>query len=106
MALNKTNNWKICLLHSCLYSLSICVFLWKFSPLFFLLIVLTHFPIDFWSVGQKWLDIIHGRNFIEENRNNQAFKEIRISFAIIVYTVVDNTFHLTLMWLILENMNL
>ena len=89
-----------------LYSLSICVFLWKFSPLFFLLIVLTHFPIDFWSVGQKWLDIIHGRNFIEENRNNQAFKEIRISFAIIVYTVVDNTFHLTLMWLILENMNL
>ncbi len=100
MALNKTKSSLICFLHSLLYTLTICLFMNKWSMLFFLMIFLTHYPIDRYSLGQKWLDLIKGRNFMNEYNDNSLYKEIRVSFSTLVYAVVDNTLHLTLMYFV------
>lgn len=89
-----------CLGHSVLYTASICLFCWRFDPLFTTLIFLTHFPMDRWSLGEKWLKMIGGRNFKTEYTEKSQNWEIHLSFACLVYVVVDNTLHLIPMWLI------
>ena len=105
MALNKSHNWKICVLHCVIYSFCICLFLWKLSPLLFVLVFLTHYPIDRYSLGQKWLDLVKGRNvleaaFIKEDdyKDGVDFRAIRVAFSALVYVVADNTLHFVLMW--------
>lgn len=100
MALNKTKSWAICLLHCLIYSTSVCLWIQDFS--IFHLIFLSHFPIDYWGLGQKWLDLIRGRNFLKENQIENEYKTIMVSFSTLVYAVVDNTLHITLMYFILK----
>jgi len=89
-----------CFFHSLVYVLAINFFLWKFSLILFLLIFLSHYPVDRWSLGKKWLKIIRGRNFVKAFQSTNEYREIDIAFSCIVYTVVDNTIHLLFLWLI------
>lgn len=101
MALNKTKDIKVCLLHCAIYSLAVSLAIWKFSPLLFLAIFLTHFPIDYWSLGDKWLKLIKGRELMKEYELEGEYRELRLPFAALVYAVVDNTLHLTLLWFVM-----
>lgn len=103
MATNKSKNIWICFLHSIIYTLSICVWTNKWTPIFFALIFLSHFPLDFWEFGKKWLHLIKGRDFLEENNGDNPYKIIHVSFSTLVYVIVDNTMHLTLMVMIYQN---
>jgi hypothetical protein len=71
---------------------------------------LSHFPIDRWSLADKWLKLINGRTlkgFLEHGEEGledfysvefkQNYRILRGGFAALVYCVVDNTFHLILM---------
>lgn len=91
---------KWCFFHSLVYTFSVNLFLWKFSPALFLLIFLSHYPIDRWSLGEKWLKLIRGRSYAKAFQSTDKYREIDIAFSCIVYTVVDNTMHLLFLWLI------
>lgn len=90
-----------CLIYTISISLWVCLIGGKpFSWLFFRLIFLSHYPIDQFGLTQKWLDLIKGRNFIKEELSDSVGKSIRVSFSTLVYTVADNTLHLTAMYFI------
>ena len=96
MALNKLENPWVCCVHCLCYTLLLfCVC----SPLMhnqtllasiglILLIFVSHFIVDFFSVGQIWLVIIKGRSFLETK------DEYDLVFTAIVSVVVDNTIHI------------
>ena len=106
LALNKTRSGisgiKWCTLHSLIYTVCVAFFLWTLNPLVIFLIFISHWPIDRWSLGEKWLKLIGGRDFKEVYRQKGDYWEIFLSFGTIVYTVVDNTLHIFLMWLIVK----
>lgn len=97
-----------CTLHCLIYTVCICLFLWAatsfavaFNPLLMALIFLSHYPIDRWSWGSKWLKMIRGRDFIKAFNSKEKYREIDLSFSCLVYAAVDNTLHLILLWLII-----
>jgi len=106
MALRKSekgfNGILWCTLHCLVYTLSVSVFLWTINPLIVGLIFLSHWPLDKWSLASKWLNLIHGRDFIKAYRSTEEYHEIDLAFSCLVYAVVDNTMHLILLWFIVK----
>lgn len=94
----------ICTFHSFVYSVTVMTFLMRFDLLLFALLFLSHYPIDRWGLASKWLDFIKGRNFVTAYMGKDKYREIDLSFSCIVYTVVDNTMHFFLMWLIVKSL--
>jgi hypothetical protein len=89
-----------CAAHSLLYTAGFALFFLNVNPLFLSLVFLSHYPIDRWSLAQKWLDLIGGRNFLHASASLDENREINISFSCLVYVVVDNFMHLYAIWLI------
>ena len=104
MAIRKTEkNWVgfiWCFVHSLIYTLTICFFLQTINPLIIFLIFISHFPIDRWSLANKWLKLIRGRDFFSAYHSKEKYHEIDLIFSCIVYAVADNTIHLILLYLI------
>lgn len=96
--------WLWCIFHCLIYTTIVCVFLWMFDWQIMLAVFASHYPIDRWSLGSKWLKIIQGRSFISAYKEKQKNWEIDLSFSCLVYTIVDNTLHLVLLWLIIKYM--
>ena len=103
MAIRKSEkNWRgllWCLAHCIIYTAVICIATATTSPLIIVLIFLSHFPVDRWSLGYLWLKTIKGRDF-EGSEQGLKGKIISLSFSAVVYTVVDNTIHLLLLILV------
>jgi hypothetical protein len=97
MALTKTApGWKglsACTLHVVIYTIAVCAFWRTASPLVAALVFMPHWVIDRWSLA-SWLKIIRGRTFEGALANKGEYREFDIAFTALVYTVVDNTFHL------------
>ena len=89
-----------CLIHCLIYTAAVSLMLWTLNPIIICLIFLSHWPIDRWSLASKWLKIIKGRDIATAFYSQKEFQQIDLIFSCIVYTVVDNTFHLILLWLI------
>ena len=106
MALNKSaKNWQgflICALHALIYTVSIFVAIWKFNILAIIIIFVSHFIIDHWSVGNVWAKIIKGRTFESARASQEPNREFDIAFTSVVYTVVDTTLHFVILWFILK----
>lgn len=109
-ALNKTQkNWYgfwCCLQHTLIYTFSVSLFLWTASPIIWLLIFLSHWPIDRYSLTTVWLKLIKGRDLLQAYNSSDKYREIDISFSCLVYAVADNTLHLTLLWLIIKHVKI
>jgi len=118
MALNKSKNtwvgWLSALIHCVLYTFAVCLFMWNFDPIWMVVVFLSHFPIDKFSLTDKYLHYIKGRS-LKDYVNKDKWKENLIiinplkheinrydilegSFAAVVYTITDNAMHLILMW--------
>ena len=67
-------------------------------PALFVLIFLTHWPLDFYSLGDKWLRFIRGRTLARAAADTSPFHEFNVAFTAVVYTIVDNGLHLMLMY--------
>ncbi|MCX6744261.1 MAG: DUF3307 domain-containing protein [Candidatus Parcubacteria bacterium] len=93
-------NW--CLIHCLIYTAIVCLFLWTTNPLVVALVFLSHYPLDRWSLGSKWLKLIRGRDFLAAYVKKEPGWEIDLAFSCLVYAVVDNTMHLILLWLIVK----
>ena len=117
MAVNKSASHFKCLVHCTIYTLSVACFTSVWSLDWLGVVFLTHFLIDRWSLADKWLDFIGGRglqDFVWTGHksipdlsdqsayipNIMAAKEnyrmLRAAFAGVVYTVVDNTWHMAI----------
>ena len=88
-----------CTWHCLIYTIAMCLFLWKFNLVIIALVFFSHWAIDRWSLGQKWLNLIRGRDFIRAHAGQEQYREIDIAFSCLVYAVVDNTLHLLIIWL-------
>lgn len=86
-----------CLVHCVIYTLVVCLFTSTSDFTKIILIFLSHFPVDRWSLAGKWLGIIKGHDFVSAYRSKDKYHEIYLSFSTIVYVVVDNTIHVLLM---------
>lgn len=112
MAINKTNAgstglmWS--LIHCAVYTASVCLLVFDFSPLFVVAVFMTHWPIDRYHLGEKWLQMIGGRDLYSLYYSEFKYSEVTpatiidLGFACVVYTVVDNTLHLLLLWLVIN----
>lgn len=122
MAVNKNASNFICFLHCLIYTLNMCVFTWRWDWQWFAFIFITHFIIDRWSLADVWLNFIEGRALDEYLQNGHEgipntvggvvltaeeksnYHILRGGFASVVYTVVDNTFHLALAYLMYSHL--
>ena len=91
------SGWLWCTLHCLIYSSAVCLFLWRFEWVLFGLIFLSHFPVDKFSLADKWNGLIRGRTKAAAEPDPEK-RPFSIAFTCIVYVVVDNTMHLLLMW--------
>jgi len=110
MALRKTENIFICIIHCVIYTISVAITTWPYLHgwRWISLIFLSHFLIDRWSLAEKWLELINGRSLRDfllcrkdnapEVTNRVAYYILRGGFTALVYTVVDNALHLIVMW--------
>jgi hypothetical protein len=116
MAMNKSASHFKCAVHCTLYTLAVTATTWPtiHSWIWSFFVFLSHYPIDRWSLADKWLNLIGGRSldgFVEEGHAGIPVKPIhsndkkplnyhilRGSFAGVVYTATDNTMHLVLMY--------
>lgn len=90
-----------CFIHCLVYTTSVSLMLWTANPFIIVLIFFSHWPIDRWSLANKWLKIIKGRDIATAFYSQEKYQQIDLIFSCVVYTVVDNTIHLILLWLII-----
>lgn len=118
MAINKSKSTPVCLLHCVIYTGAVTLATWPFIHgwQWSLLIFLSHFPIDRWSLADRWLQVINGRSnmdFIKSGHKDipnppwpydsvEMFRKnyytLKGGFTAVVYVVVDATMHLVLMY--------
>jgi hypothetical protein len=96
MAIQKHKSIKWCGIHVTIYTVATCVWLWTINPLVFAAVFVPHFIIDYYSLGIYWLKLIKGRTF------EDATEKFDVAFTCLVYAVVDNTFHLISLWLVVK----
>lgn len=106
MALEKSEcSWRgdrQCFMHVILYTVAVSAFLQSSSPVVWILIFAPHFVIDKFSLASVWLKLIGGRTFESAHNSTDEYREFDIAFTSIVYAVVDNTFHLLSLFLLIK----
>ena len=117
MAMNKSKNswigWLSASVHCIIYTLAICLFMWNFDPIWMVVVFLSHFPIDKFSLAEKYMHAIKGkgmRDYVKKDgwmdglvyvkpakKELNRYDMLEGGFTAIVYTVTDNALHLILM---------
>ncbi len=91
-----------CTLHCLFYTAAVCIILYWFagiaSATVALAVFASHWPVDRWSLADKWMAAIRSR------RPGITYYEEKIdaAFYAIVYAATDNTLHLMIMWAALK----
>lgn len=110
MAMKKGAGTKVCIIHCLVYTAAVSALtLYDVRSIWWPLYVFaTHFPIDRWSLADKWLKAIDGRSLPDFIQNGSTgvpdklpflnYVVLRGAFTGAVYTIVDNSMHFVLMW--------
>jgi hypothetical protein len=114
MALNKSKNtklgWYYAILHCVIYTASVCVIMQNFDLIWIIVVFLSHFPIDKFSLGEYYMHYIKGygmKQYIDDVNNSAKWaylnntpgnQMLKGGFTAYVYAMTDNTIHLLLMW--------
>lgn len=108
--MNKSGSHVKCLAHCIVYTTVVAFFTAPFITgwMWWLIIFLSHYPIDRWSLADKWLNWIgarslkdfmfNGKKNIPEEFDAENYHGLRAGFTSLVYCVADNTMHLILMY--------
>jgi hypothetical protein len=113
MAMNKSKNtwigWISAFVHCVLYTLAVCTVMWNFTPIWILIVFLSHFPIDKFAFANIYMHYVKGKSmkdYVKKDNVDYVDKEplnrydiLEGSFTAIVYTVTDNTLHLLIMYI-------
>ena len=115
MALNKSRGGNEIpgLVHALVYTAAVCLFTADIRAFWVLVVFLSHWPVDRWSLAERWLALIHGRTlegFMQRGHLDipyrqydhlvegpQNYRILRGGFHGLVYAVTGNTIHLLLM---------
>ena len=113
MATKKGSSNKLALAHCAVYTFSIALFT-SLNLQWLSFVFITHYLVDRYSLGDKWLNLIGGRTlegFFESGHKNIPVKLkhsndqrklnyhiLRGGFTSIVYVIVDNSIHLFSMY--------
>lgn len=105
MAVKKgASNW-IAAGHCAIYTLAIAVFT-NFGWRWLTFVFVSHFIVDRFSLADKWLQLIRGRDLANFYHNGEEdipltshhemmnYRILRGAFSAIVYVIVDGTMHL------------
>jgi len=96
MAMNKgkktCEGWFAAILHSIVYTASICTTMWNFNYWWIIAVFLSHVFIDHYSTATWYLKHVKGMN-----KPYKYSSQTYTSLYWIIYVVVDNTMHLLLM---------
>ncbi len=110
MAMNKSGNSLKCAVHCLVYTAAVTATTWPsiHGWQWSLLVFLSHFPVDRWSLADKWLDLINSRSLrdfmingkreIPNHLDADNYHALRGGFTTFVYVAADNTIHLALMY--------
>lgn len=106
MAIAKSQlGWKgigWCTSHAAIYTAACCLWLWTLNSVVIAGLFTSHWVIDRWSLARWWLNFIGGREIRRAYYATERFHEIDLIFSCLVYAVVDNTFHLMVLWVIVR----
>lgn len=91
-----------CSFHVSVYTLLVSIVAGIANPIVWIAIFVPHWIIDRYSLANKWLKFIGGRTFESAQNSTDQWKNFDIAFTSIVYTVVDGTFHIFSLWLVLK----
>lgn len=91
-----------CFLHSLLYGLMVlgalgilgCISGSVQGVLVVIVSVVSHYPIDRWSLAAVWLKILKGREVALSDEPATQKDAVNAAFAALVYTIIDNSMHL------------
>lgn len=90
-----------CTFHCLLYTAAVCIMIYWMAGIsgtaVALAVFASHWPIDRWSLADKWMALIKSRRPGNVYRN----KEIDAAFYALVYAATDSAFHLLAMWTML-----
>jgi hypothetical protein len=114
MAMNKSKNtlfgWFMALIHCLIYTFAVCLFMWNAQPIWIIAVFLSHFPIDKFGLGEKYMKYVKGsslRDYIDNvndtysrtwNNSSEGERMLTGGFRAFVYAITDNTMHLVLMY--------
>jgi len=93
-----------CTIHCLIYSTCICLFLWKASPLIFVIAFLSHWPIDRTSFALKWMAFYGQTNWKKVYEEKKEHWEANLAFGALVYIIIDNSMHIIIMWLVFSKL--
>ena len=125
MALNKSkynlNGWLAAFIHCILYTLAVCLFMMNFDLIWIVVVFLSHFPIDKFSLAEKYMHYIKGKGMKDYVKKDISIWDIETQglrhmvsqtkqplnrydaleggFTAYVYALTDNSMHLILMYL-------
>ena len=107
--------------HALVYTLAVAVLTyqstdtWRYREVWCYVIFFSHWPVDRYSLAEKWLKAIRGRTlegFLHRGHRDipydyyphltegpQNYRILRGGFHALVYAVTDNTMHLLLLYL-------
>jgi len=93
-----------CLVHSTIYSILVCLIMFiyttRFNSMSFILILISHFIVDRYSIIDLYCKIIRIRTWKShidlDNIESYLTKleGIHLSFGVLVYVIIDNTIHI------------
>jgi hypothetical protein len=108
MAMNKSGSSFKCFIHCLIYTASVCLCTFDFRISWIVLVFLSHYFIDRYSLADKWLYFFKSRSlkdFLANGKKNIPtgvdefnYWALRSGFTTFVYIATDNTFHLILMY--------
>jgi hypothetical protein len=107
MALGKSKHnglgWFTCTVHCLLYTVAVVAMTQTVSVSWCSAVFASHFFIDKFSLAEAYLKAINGRSLerfmaARENQTYSPHIALRAGFDVLVYTVVDNTMHLLLLY--------
>jgi len=116
MAMNKGGSTLKCAVHCLIYTWAVDIFTYPFFHhdwRWLALVFLSYFPIDRWSLADKWLRHIGGRSmtrFMADGHKNipaeaegeaseyRNYHALRAGFTSLVYAAADNTMHLVILY--------
>lgn len=106
MALTKSTEGKkgarVCTIHVLIYTASVCLLWGILDPVVWLMVGIPHWIIDRYSLASMWLKIIKGRTFESALATQEPLRQFDIAFTSLVYAVVDNTFHLLCLVIVIQ----
>ena len=102
--------WIAALVHCLIYTAAVCLFMWNFHLIWIVAVFLSHFPIDKFVLGEKYMHYLKGKGMkdyvfkdtIRWGKSLTRYDVLEGGFTSVVYTVTDNTMHLLLMWIAYE----